>query len=330
MLSLQLKLNSAAADNDTDAVLNAITEGADINALVSVIPGAKAAKSALMSAAAHGSLDMVEFLLQLGADPSLVAPNGDTALSLAQQYTHAAIVECLRVSMQWQQSATPTEVESLVDKAQKPSEKPRYSKPKHRGRMSQPKTDSGSSTNEHNEKKDDDMTPWSDGNNNLLIDDNEFSDKDAAGPLKETLSARDEEPLLPGGLLGDLERLEREVGSQPCNGPSKLAKTQPTTDSPTIQGAEATIASMVTTNPEAENASATGDQGPVPLTQAQIAHVNELMVSRDEYQVRSSPQPNRDPDSRLWYNPGLTLIYWRTSPQSSMPPNRSSKLVSRH
>jgi len=40
-------------------VLNAITEEADINALVSVVPGAENAKSVLMSAAMHGHLEMV-------------------------------------------------------------------------------------------------------------------------------------------------------------------------------------------------------------------------------------------------------------------------------
>jgi len=37
-------------------VLNAITEEEDVNALVSVVPGAENAKSVMMSAAMHGHL----------------------------------------------------------------------------------------------------------------------------------------------------------------------------------------------------------------------------------------------------------------------------------
>ena len=52
-------------------------------------------KTPLMTAAVHGCLDVAEALLKGGADIDKVADNGFTALKIARDYGHTAIVKLL-------------------------------------------------------------------------------------------------------------------------------------------------------------------------------------------------------------------------------------------
>ena len=64
---LNLRLNAAAAEGDTDGVVTAITDGADINAAVSVVSTSKDKKTPLMNAARKGKVAEVRQLLDMAS-----------------------------------------------------------------------------------------------------------------------------------------------------------------------------------------------------------------------------------------------------------------------
>ena len=86
-------LHAAVAARSQDIVQLLLERGADPNARQQV------GYTPLMGAAGAGRDDMVSLLLASGADPSLVSEDGKTASGIALDHGHAAIAERLAVSI---------------------------------------------------------------------------------------------------------------------------------------------------------------------------------------------------------------------------------------
>ena len=80
---------SAVSRGDVAALARSLDGGADVNALN------QHGQTAIMNAAHHGQIDLVQLLIARGADLNRSAKYGLTALMLAVIGGHAAVVELL-------------------------------------------------------------------------------------------------------------------------------------------------------------------------------------------------------------------------------------------
>ena len=76
-------------DGHLQVVASLVVAGADVNARD------EHARTPLMAAAENGNAEIVQVLLNHGADPSLQSKRGESAMSLAQALWHTAVVELL-------------------------------------------------------------------------------------------------------------------------------------------------------------------------------------------------------------------------------------------
>ncbi len=93
------RLLEAAGINDTDTVIALLSKGADMNAMAETeCMGINTRLTPLINASRMGCKDVVEVLLNSGADVSVKNSDGRTALVLAKIYDHIEIVELLRLA----------------------------------------------------------------------------------------------------------------------------------------------------------------------------------------------------------------------------------------
>ena len=82
-------LHAAVAGRSVEAVAAILEKGADVNARQQV------GYTPLMGAAASGREDLVNLLLERGADPALVSEDGKNAATIAREHGHGALAERL-------------------------------------------------------------------------------------------------------------------------------------------------------------------------------------------------------------------------------------------
>lgn len=85
-----MPLHSAVAAHALDSVRLLLAAGAPVDA------AQHQGWTVLMSAGQHGDLELAELLLERGADPTLRAEDGRTAIDLAEAHGHRALADRLR------------------------------------------------------------------------------------------------------------------------------------------------------------------------------------------------------------------------------------------
>lgn len=88
-------LHSAAASGDLQRVRELVASGASVDMQITDRWETYEGQTALMWAALHGRLEVVQFLLQNGANPSIPDASGQTARDYAEMSGDDTVVELL-------------------------------------------------------------------------------------------------------------------------------------------------------------------------------------------------------------------------------------------